>query len=373
MKQNTKISILGTGVTGTAVRERMANEPGYTIVDDPAEADLVIASPGIPPRNFPKVKAPIISEIELGYRLLPGVKIVAVTGTNGKTTTTTLISLMLDCPAAGNIGVPLISVQDRTLKYVSLEVSSYQLETIAEFKPFISVMLNLTPDHKERHPTMEIYAEAKARIFLNQDKNDHVIYNANDPLVKRIVEKNAKCRKVPIYPYKPLQQNILAAKAVARICGIPDQKVEEVLKNFKGVEHRIEEVAEIGGVIAYNDSKATNPESTMVALDKIERPIILIAGGRDKNTPLDDMARAMKHKVKHIVLIGEASDRFAQAFRDFPQTRAKTFAEAVDSAYAQAVPGDAVLLSPACASFDMFKNFEERGQQFKALVKQRVR
>jgi len=367
-----KLAILGTGITGTAVRERISQESGYTLVDDPAIADLIVASPGIPPKDFPKVKVPIISEIELGYRLLPGVKIVAITGTNGKTTTTTLISLMLQCPAVGNIGIPLISVKDRSLKFVSLEVSSYQLETIATFKPFISVILNLTPDHLERHVDMDSYAEAKARIFMNQDMSDYVIYNANDPLVKKVVEAKAKCQKVPIYPEKPLQQNILAARTAAKLCGVPEDHIEHVLKTFKGVEHRIEEVAEIHGVIAYNDSKATNPESTMVALDKITRPIILIAGGRDKNTPLEEMNEAMKGKVKHIVLIGEAADRFAKAFKGFSQTRAATFAEAVDLAFQNARSGDAVLLSPACASFDMFKNFEDRGKQFKDLVMKKL-
>ncbi len=367
------IAILGSGITGTAVRERLLNEPGYTIVDDPACADLVIASPGIPPKNFPTIKAPIISEIELGYRLLPkNVKIIAITGTNGKTTTTTLISLMLQCPAVGNIGIPLISVKDPALKHVSLEVSSYQLETIQTFKPFISIILNLTPDHLDRHGDMEGYAQAKARIFKNQTENDYVIYNANDPLVKRTVEEAARCTLVPIYPERPLQQNIMAATKAAQLCGVSDMYIEKVLKEFKGVEHRIEEVVEIDGVIAYNDSKATNPESTMVALDKVTRPIILIAGGRDKNTPLEEMNASMQGKVKHLVLIGEAANRFAAAFSSFPQTRASTFDEAVDIAFKIAAPGDAVLLSPACASFDMFKNFEERGRIFKDLVKKRL-
>ncbi len=367
-----RIAILGSGITGTAVRERLSREPGYTIVDDPALADLVVTSPGIPPAQFPKVNAPIVSEIELGYRLRPkNVKIVAITGTNGKTTTTTLISLMLQCPAVGNIGIPLISVTDPDLRFLSLEVSSYQLETIQTFKPFISIILNLTPDHLERHGDMEGYAKAKARIFENQGQSEYVIYNANDPLVKRTVENNARCTLVPIYPERPLQQNIMAATKAAQLCGVSDAFIEKVLKEFKGVEHRIEEVTEINGVIAYNDSKATNPESTMVALDKVTRPIILIAGGRDKNTPLEEMAQAMQGKVKHLVLIGEAADRFAKAFSSFPQTRAATFAEAVDIAFEKAAAGDAVLLSPACASFDMFKNFEERGRIFKDLVKKR--
>lgn len=361
-----KVAVLGSGITGKAVKERLAAEPGYTLVQ-PEEAELIIASPGIPPRDFPKVKAPIISEIELAYRFLKGIKLVAVTGTNGKTTTTTLISKVLDCPAAGNIGLPLISIKDKKIKYISVEVSSYQLETIDIFQPYISVILNVTPDHLERHGSIEEYAKAKARIFRNQNEHDYLIYNANDPILEKIVQK-AKCKKVPIHPKKPLEQNILATKAVAKICNIPDQKVEEVLKNFKGVEHRLEEVVNSNGVIIYNDSKATNPESTLVALDAIQRPIILIAGGRDKNTELNELAKAMQGKVKQLVLFGEAAGRFAKAFTSIPQSKVVDLEEAVEVAFKKAQKGDAILLSPACSSFDMFKNFEERGKRFKELV-----
>ncbi|MBU0580936.1 MAG: UDP-N-acetylmuramoyl-L-alanine--D-glutamate ligase [Candidatus Margulisbacteria bacterium] len=361
-----KVAVLGEGITGKAVKERLALESGYELVQ-PEEADLVVTSPGIPPKNFPKVKAPIISEIELAYQFLKDVKLIAVTGTNGKTTTTTLISKILDCPAAGNIGLPLISIKEKNLKYISVEVSSYQLEAIDKFKPFISVILNVTPDHLERHGSMEEYAQAKARIFMNQNQDDYVVFNANDLLLQKVV-KNAKCNKVPIYPEKPLQQNILAVKAVAKICGVPLEKVEKILKEFKGVEHRLEEVAEFEGIKIINDSKATNPESTMVALDAIARPIILIAGGRDKNTPLEELANLMKVKIKHLILLGEAKDRFAKAFKNVTQSEVKDMEEAVDISFKKAKKGDVILLSPACASFDMFKNFEERGKVFKELV-----
>jgi UDP-N-acetylmuramoylalanine--D-glutamate ligase len=362
-----KIAVLGSGITGKAVKKRLAKEKEYQLTTDIQKADLIIASPGIPPAKYPKTKTPIINEIEFGARFLPKTKIVAITGTNGKTTTTTMISKILNCPAAGNIGTPLIAIADTSLKHLAVEVSSYQLETLKEFRPHISIILNITPDHMERHKTMAQYAKAKANIFKDQTKADFLIYNAKDPLIKKII-KNVKAKKIPLYPKTPLEQNSLAALAVAKICKVPAKKAEKVLKDFKGVEHRLEKTALKKGVTYVNDSKATNPESTIVALSAFKDPIILLAGGADKNTSLKELTKAMKNKVKLLVLFGEAKDRFAKAFKGFPVIEAKTLNNAVKIAHKHAVKNDIVLLSPACASFDMFKNFEERGNKFKKIV-----
>lgn len=363
-------------------------------------AELIVISPGIH-LDVPVVKQaaakgiPVISEIELAYRLLAK-PIIAITGTNGKTTTTTLIGELLKAAGrkvavAGNIGDPLILVDDTDLDYIVAEISSYQLETIVDFKPWISVILNIQPDHLARHGDMAGYIQAKARIFMNQSGDDYLVFNEDDPAVKKMV-KTAGCRlrgfskeRAGIITLAPKDikipgrhnlENSLAAATVADICGINKDIVAQVLRTFPGVEHRIELVADSHGVKFYNDSKATNPDSTLVALETFAgKGIILILGGKDKGTELETLSREVKGSVKSVILIGEAADRFDAALKHAGYsavTRAADLEAAVKTARSQAVKGDIVLLSPACASFDMFANFEERGKVFKQIVKEQT-
>ncbi|MFA4858481.1 MAG: UDP-N-acetylmuramoyl-L-alanine--D-glutamate ligase [Candidatus Margulisiibacteriota bacterium] len=387
---------------------------------------LVVVSPGVHLdlgifEEAKKRKIPVISEIELAYRILKK-PIIAVTGTNGKTTTTTLIAEILNAAgkrtiAAGNIGFPLIAVDDVKLDYVVAEVSSYQLEGIKDFRPHISVMLNITEDHIERHGSLDEYSRIKARVFENQRKIDYLVYNADSRKVLEII-KEAAAQRVPfsrkrkhhsgfymvgnqiIYNLcdRDLKlcsrkdiflkgdhnlENCLAAVAVAKLCGVSEEVIKQVLQNFKGVEHRIEYVASFKGVDFYNDSKGTNPDSTMVALKALSsnrykgkpKHIVLIAGGRDKGGDLRRLCRQIKKVAKKVVLIGEAKERFSAAL--LSQTYADVLLadnmeNAVSQAYRLASAKDVVLLSPACASFDMFANYEERGRVFKSAVNRLV-
>ncbi|MFH1684176.1 MAG: UDP-N-acetylmuramoyl-L-alanine--D-glutamate ligase [Candidatus Margulisiibacteriota bacterium] len=359
-------------------------------------ADLIVVSPGIhldiPVLEEAKGKGiPIVSEIELAYKLLKK-PIIAVTGTNGKTTTTTLIGELLKAggkkvAVAGNIGAPLVEVDDSDLDYIVAEISSYQLETISEFKPWISVILNIQPDHLERHGSMEEYIRQKSRIFMNQNGDDYLVYNQDDPAVVKMVA-GSKCQvagfsknSLEVIGLDPVEINIpgrhnlensLAAANVADICGVDRAAVAEVLRTFPGVEHRIEFVSSTDGVDFYNDSKATNPDSTLVALETFSgRGLILILGGRDKGVALDALSKKVKQGVKAVILIGEATERFKQALEKSGYTDihlASTMQEAVQASLRLANRDDIVLLSPACASFDMFKNFEERGRVFKEAV-----
>lgn len=361
-------------------------------------SDFIVVSPGvhldIPVLEEAKRSGiPIISEIELAYRFLTK-PIIAVTGTNGKTTTATLIGEMLEAggkrvAVAGNIGSPLVEVNDIDLDYIVAEVSSYQLETIIDFKPGVSVILNIQPDHLERHRTMEEYINLKARIFMNQGGSDYLVYNQDDSYVAEMVKK-AKAKLVGFsksrpevlslapteikIPGKHNLENSLAAAEAAYLCGVSKETVAEVLRTFCGVEHRIEYVTAIKGVEFYNDSKATNPDSTLVALETFtDQGIILILGGRDKGVALDDLAQKVKESVKEVVLVGEAAARFEGTLRGagFEAIHHAGFSmeEAVRKSFSLAGAGDIVLLSPACASFDMFNNYEERGKVFKKIVR----
>ena len=364
-----KVAVLGTdGKTGQAVITRLQKLNDYQYTENLEEADLLVVSPGIPPDKYPKTRVPIISEIELAYRVNPS-PVVAVTGTNGKTTTTTLISMLLDVPAVGNIGVPYISVE-KTYSYLSVEVSSYMLENIVNFRPHIAVILNITADHLERHGDMAGYAAAKKRIMLNQTAEDYVVYNADDPLVCEIV-KDTCSQKVPFRAENKLQQNFVAARIVAKLCGKSEEHIAGVFAGFSGVEHRMEKVGIYKGIRVINDSKGTNVDSTIVALDSEHKNnhIILIAGGRDKMTALEPLAEEMHGRVKKLVLLGEAQERFAKALQEFKPVLVKDYDEAVRESFIGAQEGDLILLSPACASWDMFKSFEERGRYFKELVK----
>ncbi len=368
------------------------------------DADLVILSPGVH-LDLPifdevrRLKIPMISEVEFAYWLLKQ-PIIAVTGTNGKTTTTTLIGEILKegglkAAVAGNIGYPLVSVDERGLDYIVAEISSYQLEAIQSFKPWISLILNITEDHLERHKTMEEYIALKGRIFENQGREDFLIYNADDPLVSKLIKK-AKSKLIPFSKESRLAvkikkkiylkgehnlENALAATAAATLCRVKEEGILKVLSEFKGIEHRIEYVTSINGIAFYNDSKGTNPDSTIVALKALSkdtpstalrpRNIILIAGGRDKGGDLTKMCKEIRERTKAVVLIGEATERFKNALlnSNFESIyTADSMENAVGKSFALALEGDSVLLSPACASFDMFTDFEQRGRVFKSEV-----
>lgn len=363
-----KTAVLGKeGKTGQAVIKRLSKATKYQYVEDLASADLLVVSPGISPADYPPVAIPIISEIELAYRLNKS-PVIAITGTNGKSTTTTLISLLLGVPAVGNIGTPYISIEQE-YSYLSVEVSSYQLENIKTFKPFISVVLNITEDHLSWHGGMANYILAKKKIFQNQTAQDHLVYNQDDHSVQEII-KDAK-GQLHGFSAQGIQQDYAAARIVAKLCGKTEGEIDTVFKNFKGVEHRLEIVGDFNGIRVINDSKATNVDSTVVALENEPRNghIVLIAGGRDKNTPLDPLAESMNGRVKKVILLGEAQARFAAGLKKYDQILVNNYQEAVKAAFAIAQKGDLVLLSPACASWDMFASFEERGQVFKELVK----
>lgn len=397
--------------------ENIQFEYGGHTIDFCCDSDIIVVSPGVH-LDIPAIEEarkkdiPVISEIELAF-LFFSKPVIAVTGTNGKTTTTTLIGEMLKkarlrVAVAGNIGIPLVSVDDSILDYIVVEVSSYQLETIDRFRPNIAVMLNLTPDHMDRYKTMEAYAAAKKRLFMNQTPDDVCVYNCDDPLVREIVTDNA-ARKMPFSRKEALDtglfvndgfavrlnenitetvfrtqdvrikglhnlENALAASSAALACGVPASDIEETLKAFPGVEHRIEFVRELDGVRFFNDSKATNPDSTVVALKALAGDggsTVLILGGRDKGTPLKEMCDTIISCAGSVVLIGEAADRFEWEIKErgfMSVKRASSLEEAVNISRSISSAGDKVLLSPACASFDMFKDFEHRGKVFKEIV-----
>ncbi|MGI9859934.1 UDP-N-acetylmuramoyl-L-alanine--D-glutamate ligase [Moorella naiadis] len=381
--------------------------------------ELVITSPGVPTGEPPLAAArelgiPIWSELELAYRLLPpGVKVIAITGTNGKTTTTSLCGRILQeagLPAVvgGNIGIPLVK-ELRDIKpgsYVVCEVSSFQLEAITSFHPRVAAVLNITPDHLDRHGSLANYIAAKERIMAYQEAGDFIVLNYDDPVTRAMA---ARARGQVLYfsrQERPPQgswleegviyydlgtgkpaclchreelslkgshnlENSLAAVLVALSLGVEPEQLRQTLRTFPAVPHRLEPVAEINGVHYINDSKGTNPEATMKALEAYPNPLILIAGGRNKGSDFTLLTQQMAGRVKHLVLVGEAAPELEAAARKAGLTsiyRARDFAAAVQEACRAAVPGDIVLLSPACASWDMFKNYEERGDVFKALV-----
>jgi UDP-N-acetylmuramoylalanine--D-glutamate ligase len=383
-------------------------------IDSFRSCDFVVVSPGVS-LSMPefetsrKAGIPIMAEIELAYRHLKG-QIIGITGSNGKTTTTTLVYELLagadfKAHAAGNIGTPLISFAANSLPedIYSVELSSFQLEGISRFRPFVGSILNLTPDHLDRYLGFEQYIEAKKRIFMNQKGTDFAVLNADDFRTEAIassvsskpvlfsrlktVEYGAfvrNCRVLykdengekDLFPVSAISlkgahnlENVLASCAMAILAGAPAESLEKSVRNFKGVEHRIEWVAESKGVQYYNDSKATNVDATIKSLEAFPGNIILIAGGRDKGSDFTVLGKLVRKKVKHLVLIGEAAGKIREALSDDVETsNAPTMQEAVSMCRDLAQPGDVVLLAPACASFDMFENYEQRGRLFKEAV-----
>jgi UDP-N-acetylmuramoylalanine--D-glutamate ligase len=376
--------------------------------------DLIVVSPGVDLNIEPIQKAlkkgiQVISEVELAYRFI-SIPIIAVTGTNGKTTTTLLIGEMLKgegkkVGVGGNVGEPLILFAEGGGRWEILvvEVSSFQLEAIEDFRPRFSVLLNITEDHLDRYSRYDDYIEAKARIFLNQTSEDVAIVNKDDPIVMRLAE-HVKAKKFLFSLKERLDQgtfsdeqmiifrlgtkeedyplanaslkgihnveNMMAALTTARIYGCSKNAIETVLARFEGLEHRLEFVREIGGVRYYNDSKGTNVGSVVKSLQSFSEPVILIAGGKDKNGDLNPLREWIQRRVKRLILIGEAKERMSRELGGLTDTAmAETLKEAVHLAYQSAKRGEVVLLSPACSSFDMFKDYKERGRVFKEAVR----
>ncbi len=376
--------------------------------------DLIIPSPGVPADDPLLVKArskgiTVWSEIELAYRFLEG-EMIGITGSNGKTTTATLVHHILKSAGkkailAGNVGTALISCVDSTsAETISVvELSSFQLELVDKFRPDIGVFLNLTPDHLDRHKTLEAYAAAKARIFARQTELDAAVLNADDaPTValapkkpqvfwfsrqQRVVqgacarggevvivhggkeELVMKISEIPIAGAHNLE-NVLAAATAARLANVDAATIGRAVGSFSGVEHRLEFVADIGGVRYYNDSKATNVDATLKALDAFPGRILVILGGKDKGSDYAVLQKTLREKAILALLIGAASGKIeTQIQGSVAIERAETLERAVALASRAAKPGDVVLLAPACASFDQFENYEHRGRVFKELVR----
>lgn len=382
-----------------------------------SEVDLMVISPGIPcdadfVNHIRNKNIPVWSEIELAYYFNKG-KIAAITGTNGKTTTTTLVSEIFetyqsDSIVVGNIGIPFTKLADSTAEdtLVAAEISSFQLETIHDFCPHISAVLNLTPDHLDRHYTFDNYARIKFDIAKNQTDKDFCILNYDDPEVvkRRNLVKNAKviffsketpltdgvyCKngkivinddgeETEVMAADELQilgshnlENALAAVAITYYMGIPVDIIHSVCKEFQGVEHRIEYVKTVRDVAYYNDSKGTNPDAAIRGIQAMQTTTFLIAGGYDKHATYDEWIEAFDAKVKYLVLLGATADAIAKSAKEHGFNniiKVESLKEAVQFCYEHAKPQDAVLLSPACASWGMFENYEQRGKLFKEYV-----
>ena len=384
--------------------------------------DLIVVSPGVPVDAPPLVQARslgemVIGEIELAAQFLPG-SIVAITGSNGKTTTTTLTGEILAAAGlptlvGGNIGTPAVSLAPRAKPetVIVLEVSSFQLETIRTFHPKVAVVLNVTPDHLDRHRTLEAYVDAKARIFENQTSEDFAVLNADDPTCvsmagrtqakvfwfsrQKEVKQGAWVRdgvivfrsgsgseeaaqpEIMLASEIPLKgahnlENALAAVCAGMLMGCAPEKIRQAVRDFKAVEHRLEFVATIRGVDYYNDSKATNVDATIKALESFPANIHLILGGKDKGSDYSVLNDLLRQRVKRVYTIGAAAAKIESQIKNVEVVRAETLENAIRKANASAEPGDVVLLAPACASFDQFKNYEQRGQEFKKIVQELI-
>jgi UDP-N-acetylmuramoylalanine--D-glutamate ligase len=343
------------------------------------EAELVVLSPGVPPET-PAIQAardrgvPVIAEIELASRWLQG-RVIAITGTKGKSTTTALTGRMLEAAGlkvtvGGNIGEPLSAqVFDSTPDtFHVVETSSFQLEQIDTFHPWISVMLNFSPDHLDRHPTVDAYAAAKARIFENQDARDFAVINADDPMVLELAARLVPLEAIHLLgPH--LVNDVMAAATVGVIAGAAPEAMTAAVDAFRGLEHAMELVGEIHGVRFVNDSKATNVESALRSIESFERDLVPIVGGRFKGGDLRLLRDPLRARAKGVVAIGEARPLVREALDDVIAVHeADTFADAIGRAYELAKPSGVVLLAPACASFDMFRDYADRGRRFKEEV-----
>jgi UDP-N-acetylmuramoylalanine--D-glutamate ligase len=375
------------------------------------QADLVVVSPGVP-WNAPELEAaraagvPVIGELELGYRFLKGT-VVAVTGSKGKSTTTAAIGAMLreaggDVRVGGNIGTAVTGLVEGSTEATTfvLEVSSFQLEAADTFHPKVAVFLNLSADHLDRHGSFEEYARAKARIFARQQEGDWAVVNADDPGVRALADE-ARSRRLLFseavlagdgaffaagqarlrrggaeetlfrrdevrLPGSHLATDLLAAATAARLAGAPADAIARAVRAFRGVEHVLEHVADVGGVAFFNDSKATNVDAARKSLESFDTPLVVIVGGRYKGGDFADLAAALAARGRAVMAIGETRERVARALSaTVPVVACDSLRAAVEGGFARARPGDTVLLAPACSSFDMFRDYAERGRAFK--------
>ncbi|MBQ2119487.1 MAG: UDP-N-acetylmuramoyl-L-alanine--D-glutamate ligase [Peptococcaceae bacterium] len=437
-----KVLVIGAARSGLAGAEFLAKQGNQVVLTDMKQAvqvdnlaelgvsfvwgeqpdveaikpDYIVMSPGVP-LTIPPVKyakehgIPVIGELELAYRNCKA-PFAAITGTNGKTTTTTLIGELMKKTGrqvfvGGNIGVPIITYADKLQEedIVVAEVSSFQLETVESFCPHLALMINLTPDHLDRHGDMAGYLAAKARIFENQKESDYLVLNYDDEALRELAPQSrgkviffSQKHKLEEGVYldgsqvmlalngeslficnadeiaikgKHNLENAMGAIVFAYLSGVRAEDIRDVLMTFQGVEHRLEPVRTLNEVLYINDSKGTNPDSTIKAIEAYDRPIVIILGGKNKGVPFTELAGLVKERVKKAVLVGQAKEELAEAldaadFNDYVRT--ESFEEAVTKAAELAEPGDIVLLSPACTSWDMFSSFEERGRLFKKLV-----
>lgn len=389
---------------------------GELSIDQMKSFDLIVVSPGVPTdlpflTQMTMMRIPMIGEIELAYLFEKG-RVVAITGTNGKTTTTALTGQIMKTHfekvcVVGNIGMPYTTkVLENDEESVTVaEVSSFQLETVKTFRPKVSAILNITPDHLNRHHTMEKYIEAKCNVTMNQQDDDTCVLNYEDEVLREF-GKTLSCKVVFFSSKQELErglylrgedivyndgtdvkiicnihelkilgahnyENVMAAVAMAMAMEVPMDSIHKAITEFVAVEHRIEYVAEIDGVRYYNDSKGTNTDAAIKAIQAMNRPTHLIGGGYDKNSEFDEWIQSFNGKVKTLVLLGQTREKIektarANGFNNI--VLVDSLEEAVNTCVSRAVDGDAVLLSPACASWGMFKNYEERGEQFKELV-----
>jgi len=440
--KNKKVTVVGFGKTGKALCDFLLKKQAIITVNDKKPesqlekvdiykaqgvnfetgghrpeifltSDLIVLSPGVPP--LPEILEvrnkgiKVISEIELAYQFLEG-KLIGITGSNGKSTTTTLTYLILKNSGfkvhlAGNIGTPLISFVKRSRQddFIITELSSFQLEFTENFRTDISVFLNISPNHLDWHKTLENYLQAKKKLFWHQLPGDIAIINRDDSNLwawrkEKAVELYAFSRKhsvprgcylkdstlwlklgeeLPVIKTSDIklrgvhnQENVMAAILASYLAGANLSAIKKSVKNFQGLEHRLEEVRTIKGVLFVNDSKATTVDATIKAIQSFDQPIVLILGGRDKGGDFSPLRRALKAKVRKVLLIGEAREKIRKAIEGVcPIEEVFTFREVVQKGFQAARPGDVVLLAPACTSWDMFNNFEERGRLFKKEVR----
>jgi len=386
---------------------------GKHLLSDLEGQELIVVSPGVPNyldllEEARRKRIPIWSEIEMAFRLTEN-KIIGITGTNGKTTTTLLLGKIfqdagLNAVVAGNVGLPLVKAVEKTKKdeLLIVELSSFQLKNIVRFRPWISVLLNITPDHLDWHRDFDDYVTTKTNLFRNQKGADFAVVNLDDPAVQRIIPQ-IDSRIFPFSKKNPLKEgvfasdgkiffsrkkifllnvseltlrgdhnidNVLAACAVSILAGIPLESLKKSIIEFKGLPHRLEFVTKIRGIDYYNDSKATNPDAAIKAMRALGDPLILLAGGRNKGNDLKLLANEIKEKTKAVILFGEAASDLKAYLRDshLKIYEVLSLPEGVKTADKIAKHGDVVLLSPGCASFDMFSDYEERGKVFKEAV-----
>lgn len=389
-------------------------ESGKHTTDRFLAADEIVVSPGVPSDIAPLAAArrkgiPAVSELEVAWRYLKG-DVVAITGSNGKTTTTTLVGEIFKAAGravqvGGNIGTAMCGLVDTsTADTINvIEVSSFQLDGIRNFRPHTAALLNITPDHLDRYDSFAGYRASKFRIFENQIESDAAVLNRDDSQVypppvairarqgffsRKERTANGAFRADGVLHLNGQAvmdasdvhlrgehniENVLASMAIIAGYGVPTATLAKAIREFRGVEHRIEYVASVHGIEFFNDSKATNVDSAIKAVESFERGLIVILGGKDKGAPYEPLIEVMRGKVKHVLLLGEASGKIAEAIGDsFPFSRVGSMADAVKRAGDVGTPGDVVLLSPACASFDMFENYEHRGREFKKAVQELI-